>query len=51
MKPHIEQSIMITLPEDIRIALAKATESMSMEPEELATKVLADWLREQGFRQ
>jgi ParB family chromosome partitioning protein len=49
MKPHIEQNIVISLPDDVRDALVKATESLSIEPEELATKVLSDWLREKGF--
>jgi ParB family chromosome partitioning protein len=49
MKPHVEQSIVIALPDDIRAALTKATKSTSMEPEELAVKVLGDWLRDQGF--
>jgi ParB family chromosome partitioning protein len=49
MKPHVEQNIIISLPDDIRDALVKATESLSIEPEELATKVLSDWLRDQGF--
>jgi len=49
MKPHIEQSILISLPEDVRQGLMKATKSMAMEPDELAAKVLADWLRGQGF--
>lgn len=49
MKPHVEQNIIISLPEDLRTALAKATDSLSMEPEELAAKVLRDWLRTQGF--
>ena len=49
MKPHVEQNIMISLPEELRIALTKATKSMAMEPEELAEKVLGDWLRDQGY--
>lgn len=49
MKPHVEQNIMISLPEELRIALTKATKSMDMEPEELAEKVLGDWLRDQGY--
>jgi ParB family chromosome partitioning protein len=49
MKPHVEQNIMLSLPEELRVALTKATKSMDMEPEELAEKVLADWLRDQGF--
>jgi ParB family chromosome partitioning protein len=49
MKPHVEQNIVISLPDDLRKALVKATKSLSIEPEELAAKVLSDWLREQGF--
>jgi ParB family chromosome partitioning protein len=49
MEPHVEQNIIISLPEELRKALAKATKSMSMEPEELAAKVLTEWLRDQGF--
>lgn len=49
MKPHVEQNIMISLPEEIRVALTKATKSMNMEPEDLAEKVLSDWLRDQGY--
>jgi ParB family chromosome partitioning protein len=49
MQPHVEQNLIVSLPEDLRKALVKATLSMEMEPEELAAKVLGDWLREQGF--
>jgi ParB family chromosome partitioning protein len=49
MKPHIEENIIISLPDDLREALIEATKSLSMEAEELAAKVLSDWLREQGF--
>jgi ParB family chromosome partitioning protein len=49
MKPHVEQNIVISLPDDLRNALVKATRSLSIEPEELATKVLSDWLKQQGF--
>jgi hypothetical protein len=49
MKPHVEQSLIITLPEEIREALIKATSSLAMEPAELAAKVLGDWLRSEGF--
>ncbi len=49
MKPHIEQNIMISLSEDLLRGLEKATVSLSMEAEELAVKVLSDWLRGQGF--
>jgi ParB/RepB/Spo0J family partition protein len=49
MKPHVEENIIISLPEDVREALKKATEKLAMEPEELASKILRDWLRTQGF--
>lgn len=49
MKPHVEQSLIITLPDEIRAALLKATSSLAMEPAELAAKVLGDWLRSEGF--
>jgi ParB/RepB/Spo0J family partition protein len=49
MKPHVEQNLIVSLPEDVRKALTAATKSLSMEPEELTTKVLTDWLRAQGF--
>lgn len=49
MKPHVEENIVINLPEDVRSGLQKATKKMSMEPEELASQVLTDWLSAQGF--
>jgi ParB family chromosome partitioning protein len=49
MKPHVEQNLIISLPEALREALIKATSSLSMEPAELAAKVLGDWLRSEGF--
>lgn len=49
MMPHVEQNIILSLPEEIREGLLKATKSLSMEPEELAAKALGDWLRDQGF--
>ena len=48
-KPQVEQSMVVSLPDEIVQALAKATKSMALEPEELAIKVLGDWLRAQGF--
>lgn len=49
MKPHVEQSLIIALPEQIREALVKATSALAMEPAELAAKVLGDWLRSEGY--
>jgi ParB family chromosome partitioning protein len=48
-KPQIEQKIIVTLPEIIRVGLNKATKSLEMDPAELAAKVLSDWLEAQGF--
>jgi ParB-like chromosome segregation protein Spo0J len=49
MKPHIEETIIISLSDDVRKALARATKKLSMEAEDLASKVLSDWLNAQGF--
>ena len=49
MRPRVEQSIMVSLPEDIRKALEKATKEFSQEPEEIVTDVLKKWLVVQGF--
>jgi ParB family chromosome partitioning protein len=48
-KPQVEQNIIVSLPPDLLTALAKATKAMAMEPEDLAVKVLTEWLRTQGF--
>jgi ParB family transcriptional regulator, chromosome partitioning protein len=48
-KPQVQQNIIVTLPEKVRGALVKATESLQMEAEELAAKILSDWLNAQGF--
>ncbi len=49
MKAHVEENIIISLPDEVREGLIKATKSMAMEADELATKILIDWLRDQGF--
>lgn len=49
MQPHVEQSLIIPLPDEIRKALEKATSSLEMDPAELAAKILGDWLRSEGF--
>jgi ParB family chromosome partitioning protein len=49
MKPHIEETIVISLSEDLRKGLQKATKKLSMEAEDLASKILSDWLSAQGF--
>jgi ParB/RepB/Spo0J family partition protein len=49
MKPHVEQNLIITLPDEIREALKKATTALDMDPAELAEKILGDWLRSEGY--
>lgn len=49
MKAQVEQNIIITLPDNVRQGLVEATKSLRMEAEDLAAKVLSDWLRDQGF--
>lgn len=49
MKPHVEETIVISLSDDIRKALQRATRKLSMEAEDLASKILSDWLASQGF--
>ncbi len=49
MKPHIEDNIIISLPEEVKAALRLAMRELSMEPEELASKAISDWLRSKGF--
>lgn len=49
MKPAIEQNIVITLPNKLIEALQRATNKLKLEPEELATQILSDWLEGQGF--
>lgn len=49
IKAQYEQNIIVTLPENVREALVKATKTLKMEAEDLAAKVLGDWLRDQGF--
>ena len=51
MKTHMEDNIVISLSEEIKAALVKATKVLDMEPEELASKAIHDWLRAQGFLQ
>lgn len=49
MKSHVEENLIISLPQELRKALTLATRRMEMEPEELASKILLEWLRAQGF--
>jgi ParB family chromosome partitioning protein len=49
LKPRVEQNIIVSLPEDVRQGLERATKDFNQEAEELVTEVLQEWLREQGF--
>lgn len=49
MKAHVEDNIIISVPEEIKAALKLAMDELSMDQEELATKAISDWLRSQGF--
>jgi ParB family chromosome partitioning protein len=46
---RIEQSILVSLPEDVRKGLERATKNLSKEPEEIVADILHDWLANQGF--
>lgn len=46
---QVEQNLIVTLPSEIRQGLIEATKSLRMDAEDLAAKVLIDWLRAQGF--
>jgi ParB family chromosome partitioning protein len=49
MKVHVQRSIVLNLSEAVREGLARATAKLKVEPDELAAKVLQDWLQTQGF--
>lgn len=49
MKPAVEQNLVITLPDELIKALAKATKSLKVDADELATQILSEWLESQGF--
>jgi ParB family chromosome partitioning protein len=49
MKPAVEQNLVITLPDELLKALTAATRKLKLDPEELATQVLSEWLESQGF--
>ena len=45
--PRVEQSIMVTLPEEVRKGLEKATKKLSKEAKDIVSKVLQKWLSDQ----
>lgn len=46
---RVEQSIMVSLPEEVRNGLEKATKKLSIEAEDIVSDVLQKWLSDQGF--
>jgi ParB family transcriptional regulator, chromosome partitioning protein len=49
IRPRVEQNIMVSLPEDVRKGLEKATKEFSKEAEDIVSDVLQKWLSDQGF--
>lgn len=49
MKPHIERNLIVSLTDELRDAMEQATKKHKMDAEELATQVLEDWLKHEGF--
>jgi len=48
-RPRMEQSISVRLQESVRKGLDRAAREMSMDPEEVASQALAEWLSAKGF--
>jgi len=48
-RPRVEESIIVSLPEHLRMPLQRAVEEMSMGEEEIVTEALSDWLAAKGF--
>ncbi len=49
MRPRVEQSIMVSLPDVVRAGLDKATKKLAKDAEDIITDVLEQWLNNQGF--
>lgn len=48
-KPHIEQKIILTLDKSTQASLNSASASLEMDPSEVVSKALEEWLVENGF--
>jgi len=48
-KPRVEQTLLVSLSEELQAGLKRATEELSLEREEVAIKAIGEWLRSQGF--
>jgi len=49
MAPHIEETIVVSLNDELKEAVRKAMVEMSLEAEEFAHKAIRDWLYQKGF--
>lgn len=49
MKVHVQKSIVLDLSDVVREGLTRATEQLKIEADELAVKILQEWLQVQGF--
>ena len=49
LKPRVEETMMVRLPEEMRRGLENATKQLDQEAEDIVTDVLRKWLSEQGF--
>lgn len=49
IRPRVEQSIMVSLSDNVRKGLEKATKEFSKEAEDIVSDVLQKWLSDQGF--
>lgn len=49
LRPRVEQAVVVSVSERIRLGLERATQVMEREPEEIIAAVLDDWIDRQGF--
>jgi ParB family chromosome partitioning protein len=49
LKPSVERAYLVNLPEQVRNALAAATEKLNVGAEELIIRAVMEWLSEKGF--
>lgn len=49
LAPHIEETLVVALPKEIREGIQKATAAMNLDAEEFALRALREWLYENSF--
>ena len=47
--PHVEETLVVALPDDIRESVTLAMKEMNLEAEEFALRAIKEWLYEKGF--